>query len=902
MCLFLNARRNTALPHGAMLAAIAALALFPLPGLAAGPWYVAPGGSDAADCLSVGSACATIGRVLGDPGFAAGDTVRVRYGEFTGDGLADEVLQIAASVVLSGGWNSAFSAQTSYTTLDGEESRRGVFIAGAITVEMDRFVVTNGISSVDGGGIRIEGATVTISNSVISNNSALGGGGILNNGGTLLLADSEVSGSFSGAGGAGIKNASNADLTILRSRITGNVGGQTAVGGGIENFFASTLRLVDSEVSGNSARTGAGVHNSGDAFLTNSTISGNTATSRGGGLYQQDQGAAAYLNNVTVARNAADSSCGGICNNFLTSIVLRNSLIGENRAPSSPDCDDGQTAIVSAGYNLVGNADGCELNVGSGDLLGAIPAIDELRNNGGRTRTHALYDTSAAVNGGNPAGCRDNDALPIAADQRGNARPAGPRCDIGAFEGAIPAPTLDAGPFFPLQTGYRWTYRETGNPSATVTSTVLPGTFVVNGVATRAVESIEPFETSVSYYTNDANGIRLHRQVSGGDTITYSPPLLIANATESIGNETAGDGTVSFAISGLGTFTLDYVSNSRVLGFDTTETPAGRFDAVKAELTVTLSGMILGTPVDETETDTAWLTRYVGPVRQDVLFQGGVFGYELTSTNVDFDGDGLDSANDNCPGVANQAQDDVDGDGKGDVCDDDNDNDGVPDADDAFPLDPTEWVDSDGDGIGDNGDADDDNDGLPDVEEEFPRGRFGDTPPTYWAYRFIESLAQSGLTGGCGGGAFCPENPVTRAQMAVFLERGIRGSNFVPPPATGTRFADVAAGDFAAAFIEQLAADGITGGCGGGNYCPAANVTRAQMAVFLLRARYGANYRPPPVTGIFNDVGAGYWAAAWIEQLSREGITSGCGGGNFCPNRVVTRAQMAVFLVRTFSL
>ncbi len=113
---------------------------------------------------------------------------------------------------------------------------------------------------------------------------------------------------------------------------------------------------------------------------------------------------------------------------------------------------------------------------------------------------------------------------------------------------------------------------------------------------------------------------------------------------------------------------------------------------------------------------------------------------------------------------------------------------------------------------------------------------FDDVPANYWAYPFIELLSASGVTSGCGGGNYCPAQSVTRAQMAVFLERGFRGSDFVPPPATGSVFGDVAAQDFAAAFIEQLAADGITGGCGGGNYCPGNPVTRAQMAVFLVRA------------------------------------------------------------------
>jgi hypothetical protein len=71
--------------------------------------------------------------------------------------------------------------------------------------------------------------------------------------------------------------------------------------------------------------------------------------------------------------------------------------------------------------------------------------------------------------------------------------------------------------------------------------------------------------------------------------------------------------------------------------------------------------------------------------------------------------------------------------------------------------------------------------------------------------------------------------------MAVFLERGINGAGFVPQPATGPVFADVPESGFAAANIEKLFADGITGGCGAARYCPNNSVTRAQMAVFLVR-------------------------------------------------------------------
>jgi M6 family metalloprotease-like protein len=185
-------------------------------------------------------------------------------------------------------------------------------------------------------------------------------------------------------------------------------------------------------------------------------------------------------------------------------------------------------------------------------------------------------------------------------------------------------------------------------------------------------------------------------------------------------------------------------------------------------------------------------------------------------------------------------------------------------------------------------------------------GTFADVPGTYWAWSDIERVYKAGLTGGCGTNplVYCPNNPVTRGQMAVFLLKGIYGPAYTPPPASGTVFADVPASHPFAAWIERLFIEGISAGCGNGNYCPSDSINRAQMAVFLLKARHGTAYVPPAVgvsTG-FSDVPTTHWAAAWIKQLAAEGITGGCSASNYCPEQPVTRAQMAVFLVRAFDL
>ena len=156
------------------------------------------------------------------------------------------------------------------------------------------------------------------------------------------------------------------------------------------------------------------------------------------------------------------------------------------------------------------------------------------------------------------------------------------------------------------------------------------------------------------------------------------------------------------------------------------------------------------------------------------------------------------------------------------------------------------------------------------------------------------------ITVGCGGGNYCPLSNVTRQQMAVFLLKSKNGLCYVPPPCSGV-FPDVPCSSNFSPWIEALAAAGITGGCGGGNYCPLADVTRQQMAVFLLKSKHGSTYVPPACSGDFADVACpGNPFADWIEQLAAEGITGGCGGGNYCPASPVRRDQMAAFLYNTF--
>ncbi len=119
-------------------------------------------------------------------------------------------------------------------------------------------------------------------------------------------------------------------------------------------------------------------------------------------------------------------------------------------------------------------------------------------------------------------------------------------------------------------------------------------------------------------------------------------------------------------------------------------------------------------------------------------------------------------------------------------------------------------------------------------------------------------------------------------------------------------FADVPVGgkEWMEGWIDAFYSFGITSGCGIGPliYCPENEVTRAETAVFILRAKHGAGWTPPAATGVFSDVPVTgkEWMQPWIEAFYNESLTTGCGVDPliYCPERAVTRAEMAVFIIR----
>ena len=178
---------------------------------------------------------------------------------------------------------------------------------------------------------------------------------------------------------------------------------------------------------------------------------------------------------------------------------------------------------------------------------------------------------------------------------------------------------------------------------------------------------------------------------------------------------------------------------------------------------------------------------------------------------------------------------------------------------------------------------------------------FLDVPPAHTFHDSVVTLAVNGIAAGCGSGSFCVDNPVTRAQSAPLLLRARDGVCEVPPPCTGV-FPDVPCPGPFTDWIEALAASGITAGCGGGNYCPDGPLRRDQISVLLLKARFGESYVPPPCGGAFVDVPCPGPFADWIEDLTAKGFAAGCGVGLYCPEATVTRGQIAAFLTKAFEL
>lgn len=165
----------------------------------------------------------------------------------------------------------------------------------------------------------------------------------------------------------------------------------------------------------------------------------------------------------------------------------------------------------------------------------------------------------------------------------------------------------------------------------------------------------------------------------------------------------------------------------------------------------------------------------------------------------------------------------------------------------------------------------------------------------------IEAILTAGITQGCDlvGDRYCPVSSVTRAQMAAFIVRAIGETELAVSTPT---FSDVPPGAWYSGWVERLAALGISIGFGDGTFRPDALVTRADMAVFLVRA-LGAEPVAAP-SGAFSDVPTTTYYAGHVERILELGVTNGCATDplRYCPFGAVSRGEMASFVARAFGL
>jgi hypothetical protein len=185
---------------------------------------------------------------------------------------------------------------------------------------------------------------------------------------------------------------------------------------------------------------------------------------------------------------------------------------------------------------------------------------------------------------------------------------------------------------------------------------------------------------------------------------------------------------------------------------------------------------------------------------------------------------------------------------------------------------------------------------------------FSDVPPTHPNFDDIEWLYGNGYVAGCGTNPlrYCPDQALSRAEAAVFVERGLHGVAQEPPQPEAPVFGDVAPGAWYAKWVHQLWEDGFTAGCGVNPllFCPAQGHTRAEGAVFFVRMLHNdPGYNPSPPGGLFADVPTDHWGAGWIEEAYRAGMLQACETAplRFCPSDPLTRGEAATVMRRAKS-
>lgn len=182
--------------------------------------------------------------------------------------------------------------------------------------------------------------------------------------------------------------------------------------------------------------------------------------------------------------------------------------------------------------------------------------------------------------------------------------------------------------YFPLPDGANWNYID--DDSFPYSIWVVSGTYSINGADAKLLEDSDG---NSYYFSNDANGIRMHRVGIPiySSTATFVPPIPMANAMANIGDRLNSSGAVELRVPGAGTFPLNYTSIATIVTNERITVPAGAFDTIRHTLTYRMFGNIQGTPFDETDTSTVWFAPNIGIVKDS---EPGYPTLHLVDTNV----------------------------------------------------------------------------------------------------------------------------------------------------------------------------------------------------------------------------------------------------------------------------